>query len=75
MPEEGVAPEKAIVTSGLFDRNVRENVLSKSVSAAVLKGEWTWVDLGEWTAKNDNYIFHVSSHGCAFKLDLFEITR
>jgi len=74
-PEEGVAPEKAIVTSGLFDRNVREDVLSKSVSAAASKGEWVWVDLGEWTAKNDNYIFHVSSHGCTFKLDLFEITR
>lgn len=74
-PEEGVAPEKAIVSLGLFDRNVRKDVLSASVSAAVSKGEWTWVDLGEWTAKNDNYIFYAGSRGCAFKLDSFEITR
>lgn len=62
----------AAASAGLFDRSVRKDVAHASIKPSA---DYTWSDLGEWTAKGTDCILWIDPRDSDLCLDCLEIVR
>lgn len=73
-PEPGANPRIGLLAVGLFDRNVRKDMLTMTILPAQATGEYEWYDLGKWTTTgSEECVVHVDPRNATFSFDCIEI--
>lgn len=76
-PHPDAGPDDPILEIGLFNRDKADKgeVFRRTIRGAEATDAYRWYDLGEWTAKGNDYQVFVNARGAHFRLDRMEIVR
>ena len=68
--------KSAIASLGIYSYTTKKSLGSRTVKPSDATGRYVWLDIGDWTAEDDNVVVHVSPTDCSeFFFDCLEIER